>query len=227
MNKRGTIEIICGPMFSGKTSELFRRLQRLTYAGEKYIVFKPKVEAKYTQSESNSNNENQPSIPVNDAEEILYYMEQKYPDIKIVAIEEAQFFSKKTDTSLLDVCLTLKKRNYRVLICGLDMDYHGNPFGSMPELMGVANHVQKLAAICMFPNCKEEAEMSYKFKTTEEEMIEGNVIEIGERDKYEARCFHHWSDCSLFDEESEIEISNESDGSDEADSSESSDVEKT
>jgi thymidine kinase len=201
MNKRGTIDLICGPMYSGKTSEMYRRLKRLEYAGEKYILFKPQLDNSSPNDESEITHK--PAIPVESADAILFFMGNKYPDINVVAIDEAQFFSKAEKKNLLDVCLTLKKRDYKVLICGLDMDYHGNPFGLMPELMAVANTVHKLTAICMFPNCREEAEMSYKSKVTEEQIIEGNVIELGEKDNYEARCFEHWSDCSLFDSHKE------------------------
>lgn len=191
MQHKGRIDIICGPMFSGKTSELLRRLERLDYANKKYLLFKPKFDNRYSEDSvvSHSKKSNK-SISINMASEILDVI-KKNPDSKIVAIDEAQFFGKNEIMSLFHVCLELKKQEYTVIINGLDMDSDAKPFGWMPELMAIADSIQKIKAVCMFPGCGEDAEMSLKLGNNKS--VDGdNVIELGEKDKYEARCFKHW-----------------------------------
>jgi thymidine kinase len=188
----GSIEIICGPMFSGKTSELMRRLERLDYAGKKYLLIKPLFDNRYSTDEVVSHSKKaKKSICVNTAQEILIEC-KKNKDINIVAIDEAQFFDPKEKINLFDVCLELQSNGYRIIINGLDMDSDGKPFGLMPNLMAVSSDVEKMKAICMFPGCGKDAQMSFKYSNVKKENQKENVVELGESDKYEARCLLHW-----------------------------------
>lgn len=192
MQNKGRIDIICGPMFSGKTSELLRRLERLDYANRKYLLIKPKFDNRYSEDSvvSHSKKSNK-SVSIEKAKEILELI-KKSPDIKIIAIDEAQFFEKNDEGNLFHVCRELKKQEYAVIINGLDMDSDGKPFGLMPELMAIADSIQKIKAVCMFPGCGEDAEMSLKLNGNLEDGKSDNIVELGEKDKYEARCFKHW-----------------------------------
>jgi thymidine kinase len=192
MQNKGRIDIICGPMFSGKTSELLRRLERLDYANRKYLLIKPKFDNRYSDDAVVSHSKKSiKSVSIEKAKDILDLV-KKYPEVKIIAIDEAQFFGKNDDVSLFTVCRELKKHEYSVIINGLDMDSDGKPFGLMPELMAIADSIQKIKAVCMFPGCGEDAEMSLKLQNQNVVEQEDNVVELGEKDKYEARCFKHW-----------------------------------
>lgn len=195
---RGSIDVICGPMFSGKTEELIRRLRRLEYGGKKYLIFKPKMDTRYSEDEVVSHNKTAlTAIPVERAKDILEHVALS-ENIDTVAIDEAQFFTKSNSRenrpNLVDVCFKLKRKGIKVILNGLDMDYNGKPFGPMPDLMAISNRVLKLTAVCMKKDCGKEAEMTLRFSSSEEILNDdGNVIELGEKDKYEARCFMHWS----------------------------------
>ena len=140
--KSGWIEIICGSMFSGKTEELIRRLKRAKFANLRVEIFKPKIDTRYSESEVVSHDANAiRSTAVDSPLSILLYAS----DVDVVGIDEAQFF----DSSIVDVCQQLASNGIRVIVAGLDMDYLGNPFGSMPELMAVAEYVTKVHAICV------------------------------------------------------------------------------
>lgn len=183
----GKIEVICGPMFSGKTSELLRRLERFEVANKKYILIKPKIDNRFSDDEVVARGKKgKKSYVVENAEQILSIVKENV-DARIVAIDEAQFFDRKEKKNLVDVCKKLKKENYQVIINGLDMDHDGNTFGLMPELMCISNNVQKLAAVCKYAGCGQDAEMSYKFSKKK-----GETIDPGDSDKYEARCYLHW-----------------------------------
>jgi thymidine kinase len=192
MQNKGRIDIICGPMFSGKTSELLRRLERLDYANRKYLLIKPKFDNRYADDAvvSHSKKSNK-SVSIEKAREVLDLV-KKNPDIKIIAIDEAQFFDKNDENNLFQVCRELKRKEYSVIINGLDMDSDGKPFGLMPELMAIADSIQKIKAVCMFPGCGEDAEMSLKLNGNLSDGQSDNIVELGEKDKYEARCFKHW-----------------------------------
>lgn len=187
----GSIEVICGPMFSGKTSELMRRLERLDYAGKKYILIKPKFDDRYSVDEVISHSKKaKKSVCVQSAQEILIEA-KKQSEINIIAIDEAQFFSVKESPNLYEVCKELKQKGYRIIINGLDMDADGEPFGLMPLFMAVATSVEKMKAICMFPGCGKDADMSFKYCNVKKQK-QKNIVELGEADKYEARCYLHW-----------------------------------
>ena len=180
------IEVICGPMFSGKTEELLRRLKRLKYSKANYMLFKPSLDNRYSEDEVLTHDKTGlKSIPVNCAEEILDICEQN-PDIKIIAVDESQFFLRKEEhgRNLVEVVQELKDRGYRILLNGLDMDFLGKPFGLMPELLAIADDVVKLRSVCLV--CGEDATMSYRVDPTKE------VVQLGSTEKYQARCFKHW-----------------------------------
>jgi len=172
-NKRGSIEVIAGSMFSGKTEELIRRLKRVKLANQKVEIFKPKIETRYSDTEVVSHDERSIlSTPVDTAANILLLAY----DVDVVGIDEAQFF----DDGLVDVCNKLANQGIRVIVAGLDMDYLGIPFGPIPDLMAIAEHITKVHAICM--RCGSLA--SYSFRKTHDE----NRVLLGEKDAYEPLC---------------------------------------
>lgn len=169
----GWIEVICGSMFSGKTEELIRRVTRALLAKQKVTIFKPIIDTRYHAENIVSHNQNSlPSVTIQDAEEIYEHLD----NCDVVAIDEAQFFG----NNLVEVCMNLANKGYRVVICGLDMDYLGQPFEPIPQLLSIAEYVTKLHAVCM--KCGEPAQFSYRLSKSKEQ------VEVGETDKYEARC---------------------------------------
>lgn len=171
--RSGWIEIICGSMFSGKTEELIRRLKRAKYANQKVEIFKPKKDVRYDETSVVSHDDNAiHSIPVSTSKEILLHLNE----IKVIGIDEAQFF----DDDLTSICQLLAIRGIRVIVAGLDMDYLGNPFGPIPQLLAVAEYITKVHAIC--PHCGSLATHSYRLSE------ESETVVLGEKDKYEPRC---------------------------------------
>ena len=171
--RRGWIEVICGSMFSGKTEELIRRLKRVEIANLKAEIFKPSVDVRYDEVKIVSHDENKvPSTPVNNSQTILMLAQ----DVDVVGIDEAQFF----DDQITTVCEKLALKGTRVIVAGLDMDYQGNPFGQMPNLLAIADYITKLHAICM--KCGNIANVSYR------KVSGGGQVLLGEKDIYEPRC---------------------------------------
>jgi thymidine kinase len=171
--KRGSIEVITGSMFSGKTEELIRRLRRAQFAGLKVEIFKPSLDKRYSESRVVSHDEKSiVSTPVDNASAILLFA----GDVDVVGIDEAQFF----DNTIIDVCNKLADSDIRIVVAGLDMDFLGNPFGPMPGLLAIAEYVTKVHAICM--RCGNLAQ--YSFRKSEE----AQVVVLGEKDKYEPLC---------------------------------------
>lgn len=171
--RRGWIEVICGSMFSGKTEELIRRLKRVKIANLKVEIFKPAIDTRYDDVNVVSHDANAiHSTPVSSSQNILLMAN----DVDVVGIDEAQFF----DAEIANVCETLASQGIRVIVAGLDMDYLGNPFGQMPNLLAKADYITKLHAICV--KCGNIANISYR-KTSQE----GQVL-LGEKDIYEPRC---------------------------------------
>ncbi len=169
----GSIEVICGSMFSGKTEELIHRLRRAPIAGLKIEVFRPKIDSRYDEFAIVSHDKNAiPAAAVEDAASILSIRS----DTQVVGIDEAQFF----DQQLPEVCETLANLGIRVIVAGLDKDYLGKPFGPMPGLMAVADSVTKLHAVCVV--CGGEA--NFSFRTA----LHSTQVLIGEKESYEARC---------------------------------------
>ena len=171
--KRGSVEVIAGSMFSGKTEELIRRLRRAKFAGLRVEIFKPAVDVRYSETNVVSHNENSiMSTPVQNASSILLLAS----GVEVVGIDEAQFF----DDSLIEVCTKLADAGTRVIVAGLDMDFSGRPFGPMPALMAVAEYISKVHAICV--RCGNLANYSHR-KTNSEK-----VVVLGEKDIYEPLC---------------------------------------
>src|SRR5574343_1831489 len=172
-HKKGWIEVICGSMFSGKTEELIRRLNRARIANLKVEIYKSAVDTRYHETEIVSHNANAiQSTPVSSSLNILLMTQ----DADVIGIDEAQFF----DHEIVYVCETLAQKGVRVVVAGLDMDYLGKPFGPMPTLMAISEYVTKVNAICMV--CGDLATHSFR-KTANT-----NQVMLGEKDTYEARC---------------------------------------
>ena len=149
----GSVEVICGSMFSGKTQELIRRLNRLKVAKKKFIIFKPAIDTRYDKNKIVSHNKDFiTATTVNNIAEI----KELISDEKVIAIDEAQFF----DDTLITLCNDLADQGKRVIICGLDMDYLGLPFGIMPSIMAISDRVTKLHAVCS--DCGDTANYSYR-----------------------------------------------------------------
>ena len=169
----GSIEVICGSMFSGKTEELIRRLRRAQIARLSVEIFKPRTDTRFDESAVVSHNANSiQSTPVDNSSSILLLGDQ----VQVVGIDEAQFF----DDELPNVCTVLANRGVRVIVAGLDMDYRGNPFGPMPRLMAIAESVTKVHAVCV--KCGAPALYSYRLAS------ESGTILLGEKESYEPRC---------------------------------------
>jgi thymidine kinase len=171
--RSGWIEVICGSMFSGKTEELIRRIKRARIANQKIQIFKPSTDTRYHIENVVSHDDNTiNSIPITKSIDIF----QNLADVNVVGIDEAQFFDEK----LPEVCQKLAIRGIRVIVAGLDMDFKGNPFGPIPNLLSVAEYITKVHAIC--PHCGNLATHSYRLSDDKETVV------LGEKDKYEPRC---------------------------------------
>lgn len=171
--KLGNIEVITGSMFSGKTEELIRRLKRAKFAKQKVEIFKPAMDVRYSETEVVSHDENSiRSTPVDNSSNILLLS----GNVDVVGIDEAQFF----DKGLVDIVVKLANMGIRVIVAGLDMDFKGAPFGPMPGIMAVADHVTKVHAICV--RCGSIAQFSHRISEKEQ------VVLLGEKDVYEPLC---------------------------------------
>ncbi|NOR87133.1 MAG: thymidine kinase [Bacteroidales bacterium] len=172
-DKVGWVEVIVGSMFSGKTEELIRRLNRAKIARLKVEIFKPGIDVRYDEEDVVSHNDNSiKSTPIESAEQILLYAH----DVDVVGIDEAQFF----DNQLAPVCNELANRGIRVIVAGLDMDFQGKPFGPIPHLLAVAEYATKVHAICM--RCGNLAQYSHRTIKGEE------LVVLGETESYEPLC---------------------------------------
>lgn len=180
----GSIEVVCGSMFSGKTDELIRRLIRATIAKQKVQVFKPAIDVRYAVEKVTSHaGSNFDASPVEKSGDILTKLEK---GTTVVGIDEAQFF----DAEVVQVAQQLAVRGIRVLVAGLDTDFRGEPFGPMPVLMSVAEHVDKLHAICMV--CGDEASRTQRLVNGKPARYDDPVVIVGASEMYEARCrLHH------------------------------------
>lgn len=171
--RTGSIEVIAGSMFSGKTEELIRRLKRAKIARLKVEIFKPAIDTRYSVAEVVSHDENSIlSTPVENSANILLLA----GNVDVIGIDEAQFF----DNGLIDVCTQLANMGIRVIIAGLDMDFKGKPFGPIPGLMAVADYITKVHAICM--RCGDVAQFSHRLSKTDK------LVLLGEKDEYEPLC---------------------------------------
>lgn len=175
----GRLEVITGPMFSGKSEELIRRLTRAKIARQQVLSYKPSSDTRYHHTAIASHSQRTlDAYPVEDAIEL--HTNAFLPinlAARVVGIDEGQFFDRK----LIDVCEVLIQRGARVVVAGLDTDFRGLPFDPMPELMALADEVVKLTAICMI--CGEPANHTYRMDTSDQ-----NLVSVGAKDQYQARC---------------------------------------
>lgn len=179
----GSLEVITGSMFCGKTDELIRRLRRATIARQKVQVFKPAIDNRYAVEKVTSHAGTEfEAIPIQNAAEISTLLKS---DTTVVAVDEAQFF----DEEIIPIVQQLADRGVRVIAAGLDTDFRGEPFGPMPELMAKAEVVDKLHAICMV--CGENASRTQRLVNGEPACYEDPVVIVGASELYEARCRKH------------------------------------
>lgn len=180
----GSIEVVCGSMFSGKTDELIRRLVRATIAKQKVQVFKPAIDIRYAVEKVASHTGSTfDAIPVETSAEIRNRLDA---DTTVVGIDEAQFF----DAEVVSIARDLASRGVRVIVAGLDTDFRGEPFGPMPVLMSEAEDVSKLHAICMV--CGENASRTQRLVNGSPARYDDPVVIVGASEMYEARCrLHH------------------------------------
>lgn len=172
----GGIEVICGPMFSGKTEELIRRLRLARIAKLRSQIFKPLLDDRFGRDHIISHiNQKYECKPVKEASEIIPQVEDQ---TRVVGIDEAQFFTPE----IVTVCEKLAARGIRVIAAGLDQDYLGKPFGVMPQLLAIADEVLKLKAVCIL--CGAPAPKSQRLTQDKEQIVVGAV------EQYEARCRH-------------------------------------
>lgn len=171
--RKGSIEVVCGSMFSGKTEELIRRMRRAQFAKQKVEIFKPAIDTRYDEVKVVSHQGNSiHSTPVPASSNIILLAS----DCDVVGIDEAQFF----DNGLAEVCVHLANNGIRVIVAGLDMDYLGKPFGPMPAILAVAEYVTKVHAICM--RCGNLAHHSHRISN------EDSLVVLGETNNYEPLC---------------------------------------
>lgn len=179
----GSIEVVCGSMFCGKTDELIRRLRRATIAKQKVIVFKPSIDNRYEEQRVASHaGSTFDAIPINHARDIHTHIT---PDVTVVGVDEAQFF----DEEIIPVVSALADQGIRVIVAGLDQTFKGEPFGCMPVLMALAERVDKLQAICM--TCGEPASRTQRLVNGQPAKYDDPIIIVGASEMYEARCRTH------------------------------------
>lgn len=171
--KRGSVEVICGSMFSGKTEELLRRMKRAQIAKQAVEIFKPAIDTRYSENEVVSHDQNSIlSTPVEHSSNILLLAS----NVEVVGIDEAQFF----DEGLINVCQQLADEGIRVIVAGLDMDFKRKPFGPMPQLCSIADDVTKVHAICV--ECGRLANYSYRLVANDKQVM------LGELEEYQPLC---------------------------------------
>ncbi|MCF7926510.1 MAG: thymidine kinase [Candidatus Izimaplasma sp.] len=178
--KDGWIEVICGPMFAGKTEELIRRVRRLEYAKKNIIVFKPKIDNRFSEGEVVSHNNNRTkSVNIAYARQMFDYIDS---DTDIVAIDEIQFL----DGEVADIVEFLASKKIRVIASGLDKDFRGEPFSFMPKLLAMAEYVTKLTAVCV--ECGSPATRTQRIVNGKPARYKDPIVLIGAEESYEARC---------------------------------------
>ncbi|MDR0825794.1 MAG: thymidine kinase [Mycoplasmataceae bacterium] len=183
---RGSIEVICGPMFAGKSEELLRRLNRLQYADVDYILFKPYVDTRTVGTAKSRDGRQQNAVTVKRSAEILEVLEKnKNKDVAVVAVDEAQFF----DDRLGEVCEHLANQGHLVYVAGLDLDFRGVPFKSLLNVFAFADKVTKLTAICT--ECGAPATRTQRIIDGKPASYHSPVVKIGNVETYSARCREH------------------------------------
>ena len=180
--REGWIEVICGCMFAGKTEELIRRFNVLSYARKNILVFKPKIDDRYSTTEIASHAGSKvPCIVISEAKEILNHVNY---DTDVVAIDEVQFF----DEDVVDICEYLADSGLRVMVAGLDKDFRGEPFGVLPDLLTRAEFVTKLTAVCA--KCGAPASRTQRIINGKPASFNDPIVLVGAKEAYEPRCRH-------------------------------------
>lgn len=180
--REGWLEVICGCMFAGKTEELIRRINVLSYARKKILVFKPKIDDRYSTTEIASHAGSKvPCIVISEAKEILNHVNY---DTDVVAIDEVQFF----DEDVVDICEYLADSGLRVMVAGLDKDFRGEPFGVLPDLLTRAEFVTKLTAVCA--KCGAPATRTQRIINGKPASFNDPIVLVGAKEAYEPRCRH-------------------------------------
>lgn len=180
--KDGWIEVICGPMFAGKTEELLRRVKRLEYAKKNIVVFKPLMDNRYAENEVVSHNQNRTkSVNISFARQIFEHIDT---NTQVVAVDEIQFL----DEEAVQICEHLASKGIRVIVSGLDKDFRGEPFSFMPKLLSIAEYVTKLTAICV--KCGIPATRTQRMVNGKPAKYNDPIVLIGAEESYEARCRH-------------------------------------
>jgi thymidine kinase len=176
----GWIEVVIGPMYSGKSEELIRRITRAKIARQKVQVFKPAIDNRYSKSDVVSHNgDKAEAVCVASSSEILSLVD---PNADVIAIDEVQFF----DLGVVDVCKRLADKNKRVICAGLDMDFKGEPFGPVPILLSIAEFVDKIQAICVV--CGNPATRTQRLINGKPARYSDPIVLVGAQEAYEARC---------------------------------------
>ena len=180
--REGWIEVICGCMFAGKTEELIRRINVLSYARKNILVFKPKIDDRYSTTEIASHAGSKvPCIVISEAKEILDHVNY---DTDVVTIDEVQFF----DEDVVDICEYLADSGLRVMVAGLDKDFRGEPFGVLPDLLTRAEFVTKLTAVCA--KCGAPATRTQRIINGKPASFNDPIVLVGAKEAYEPRCRH-------------------------------------
>lgn len=178
--RNGSIEVICGPMFAGKSEEIIRRIRRIEYAKKKVVCFKPGIDNRYSVDEICSHNQTKKkSYVISKAKDIYQYLEE---DTYAVVIDEVQFL----DEDIIQICEDLAYKGIRVIVGGLDMDFRGEAFSIMPELLSRAEYVTKLTAICV--KCGEPATRTQRVVNGVPAFYEDPIVIVGASEAYEPRC---------------------------------------
>ena len=176
----GYIETVIGPMYSGKSEELIRRIKRAKIAKQNIVVFKPKIDDRYSKEDVVSHSgDSVNAIPINSAKEIYNFIDSK---TQVVGIDEVQFF----DEQIVEIAVDLADKGIRVIAAGLDMDFKGEPFGPTPKLLCVSEFVDKIQAICSV--CGQPATRSQRLINGEPARYDDPIIQVGAVESYEARC---------------------------------------
>jgi thymidine kinase len=179
--KKGKLEVVCGPMFSGKSEELIRRLRRAIIAKQHVAVFKPAIDDRYGLEQVRSHNGTSiDAYPVEKVQLILQEIE-KY-DYNVIGLDEVQFFP----AEIINVICTLVDKGLRVICAGLDLDFRGVPFGPMPTLLAIADEITKFQSICT--KCNGNAHFTQRLVNNKPAKFDDPIIMVGAQEKYEARC---------------------------------------
>ena len=176
----GYIEVVIGPMYSGKSEELIRRIKRAKIAKQNIVVFKPSIDNRHSECDVVSHSgDSVNAIPISNPKEIYNFIDEK---TQVVGIDEVQFF----DEEIVNIAVDLADRGIRVIAAGLDMDFKGEPFGPTPRLLAIAEFVDKIQAICSV--CGQPATRSQRLINGEPAKYDDPIIQIGAIESYEARC---------------------------------------